>query len=406
MTNPTASSATKDKARRPGSRTSTPARSARSMSPRSYKVTAQAARRHPPAGHRPRPRREARLRHRVLHRHPERHRPRLGQTRRLLEGPLHRQPRPPCLSCTPPGRRLTCSAHPLSKVLQVNHGQRARVFPQLLHLRSSSPLDRQDEERRRASVGMDTYNGVYVVGQPVGRRAAVARQQAALHDLRRHRRHERLPGHRRRLLRDPAATAGRGNSGKNPRAVRASAGRARRCTSTTRSTSQVTVHDPRDGLQEARDDHRVRPAQVARVGPGQGAVQHGEVPADLASCWISLLGLPHPDGHSDGRVWKNPEGMRRTPPLFGLAHTHPLHYSGDRDEVQDFEYTIRSRLMQRLAGRSPSATRIKHEGRLSTRSRLGGRKTGGPIEGSRRAGDLLELSFDFTLSPTSPPAAS
>jgi cytochrome c peroxidase len=31
--------------------------------------------------------------------------------------------------------------------------------------------------------------------------------------------------------------------------------------------------------------------------------------------------------------------------LFGLAHTHPLHWSADRDEVQDFEYTIRGKLM-------------------------------------------------------------
>ena len=36
---------------------------------------------------------------------------------------------------------------------------------------------------------------------------------------------------------------------------------------------------------------------------------------------------------------------RKTPHLFGLAHTHPLHYSADRDEVQDFEYTIRGKLM-------------------------------------------------------------
>jgi hypothetical protein len=45
-------------------------------------------------------------------------------------------------------------------------------------------------------------------------------------------------------------------------------------------------------------------------------------------------------------VWQNPEGPRRTPHLFGLAHTHPLHWSADRDEVQDFEYTIRGKLMR------------------------------------------------------------
>jgi YVTN family beta-propeller protein len=61
--------------------------------------------------------------------------------------------------------------------------------------------------------------------------------------------------------------------------------------------------------------------------------------------WIACASC-HPDGHTDGRVWQNPEGLRKTTALFGLAHTHPLHWSADRDEVQDFEYTIRGRLMQ------------------------------------------------------------
>jgi YVTN family beta-propeller protein len=61
--------------------------------------------------------------------------------------------------------------------------------------------------------------------------------------------------------------------------------------------------------------------------------------------WIACSSC-HPDGLTDGRVWHNPEGLRKTPSLFGLAHTHPLHWSADRDEVQDFEYTIRGRLMQ------------------------------------------------------------
>ncbi len=60
--------------------------------------------------------------------------------------------------------------------------------------------------------------------------------------------------------------------------------------------------------------------------------------------WISCSSC-HPDGDADGRVWHNPEGLRATPPLFGLARTHPLHWSSDRDEVQDFEHTIRGPLM-------------------------------------------------------------
>jgi YVTN family beta-propeller protein len=61
--------------------------------------------------------------------------------------------------------------------------------------------------------------------------------------------------------------------------------------------------------------------------------------------WVACFSC-HPDGHSDGRAWNNPEGLRKTTALFGAAHTHPLHWSGDRDEVQDFEYTIRSPLMR------------------------------------------------------------
>ncbi len=61
--------------------------------------------------------------------------------------------------------------------------------------------------------------------------------------------------------------------------------------------------------------------------------------------WVACASC-HPDGHHDARVWQNPEGLRKTTALYGLAHTHPIHWSADRDEVQDFEYTIRSPLMR------------------------------------------------------------
>ncbi|MCA8997182.1 MAG: beta-propeller fold lactonase family protein, partial [Planctomycetaceae bacterium] len=60
--------------------------------------------------------------------------------------------------------------------------------------------------------------------------------------------------------------------------------------------------------------------------------------------WISCSSC-HPDGDPDGRTWQQPEGLRNTQPLFGLKETHPIHWSADRDEVQDFEHTIRSPLM-------------------------------------------------------------
>lgn len=61
--------------------------------------------------------------------------------------------------------------------------------------------------------------------------------------------------------------------------------------------------------------------------------------------WISCSSC-HPDGETDGRTWQQPEGLRDTPALAEMAWTHPLHWSADRDEVQDFEHTIRGQLMQ------------------------------------------------------------
>jgi YVTN family beta-propeller protein len=61
--------------------------------------------------------------------------------------------------------------------------------------------------------------------------------------------------------------------------------------------------------------------------------------------WISCSSC-HPDGQPDGRTWHNPEGLRNTQSLAGLSWTHPVHWSADRDEVQDFEHTIRGQLMQ------------------------------------------------------------
>jgi len=61
--------------------------------------------------------------------------------------------------------------------------------------------------------------------------------------------------------------------------------------------------------------------------------------------WISCSSC-HPDGQPDGRTWKNPEGLRNTQSFRGMAWTHPIHWSADRDEVQDFEHTIRGPLMQ------------------------------------------------------------
>jgi cytochrome c peroxidase len=87
-----------------------------------------------------------------------------------------------------------------------------------------------------------------------------------------------------------------------------------------------------------------KPPKTAEWLRGKELFQSARQPMGSAR-WISCASC-HPDGLTDKRVWQNPEGERRTPNLFGLAHTHPLHWSADRDEVQDFEYTVRGKLMQ------------------------------------------------------------
>jgi cytochrome c553/6-phosphogluconolactonase (cycloisomerase 2 family) len=81
--------------------------------------------------------------------------------------------------------------------------------------------------------------------------------------------------------------------------------------------------------------------------------------------WIACSSC-HIDGDADGRTWQQPEGLRQTQPLNGLAWTHPLHWSADRDEVQDFEHTIRGKLMQGrglLQGNLPDAMADRIGGR-------------------------------------------
>ena len=94
---------------------------------------------------------------------------------------------------------------------------------------------------------------------------------------------------------------------------------------------------------------------------------HRAKPPMTSRRWISCNSC-HPGGDHDGRTWQQPEGKRNTPALFGMARTYPLHWSADRDELHDFEHTIRGPLMQGtglvrgpipaplgepLAGRSP-----------------------------------------------------
>ena len=57
--------------------------------------------------------------------------------------------------------------------------------------------------------------------------------------------------------------------------------------------------------------------------------------------WMSCASC-HFEGEIDGRTWHFTSGPRNTTSMRGVAGTLPLHWSADRDEVQDFEFTIRT----------------------------------------------------------------
>ena len=64
--------------------------------------------------------------------------------------------------------------------------------------------------------------------------------------------------------------------------------------------------------------------------------------ADLAKDqWISCASC-HFDAGMDGRTWSFRDGPRNTPSLIGVRDTLPIHWSGDLDELQDVESTIRN----------------------------------------------------------------
>ena len=58
--------------------------------------------------------------------------------------------------------------------------------------------------------------------------------------------------------------------------------------------------------------------------------------------WLSCASC-HFDEGMDSQTWQgSPDGPRNTPALFGVGQTLPIHWSGDLDELQDVELTIRT----------------------------------------------------------------
>jgi YVTN family beta-propeller protein len=282
-----------------------------------------------------------------------------------------------------PSRPKAYLSHIRSMIERV-HGN-GSIFPQV----SICSLTPPDGTRRRHAIGMDNYNGVYVVTNPW--EAALSPDGKKLYTIYAGTNDMNVS----QVVDDdykeitPIGRAVR--VGQNPRAVRVSP-----------DGKTVYIYNALDFTVSIHTDD-MRPLGSVKVcaPPKSPEWVRGKVlfntanPPLTRARWIACSSC-HPDGHHDARVWHNPEGLRKTTALFGLAHTHPLHWSADRDEVQDFEYTIRGTLMQ---GQGLLQGRIK--------PKVGFEKIELEEKLSGRSKDLDALaiycnSFDFVLSPHIP----
>lgn len=265
------------------------------------------------------------------------------------------------------------------------------IFPQLsiCDLVPASSGAGQPASKRRRSINMDTYNNVYVVTNPW--EAAISPDGKRIYTIYAGTNDMNVS----EVVDDDYKEIERIGSaitvGQNPRAVRVSP-----------DSSKVFIYNAMDFAVAVFDANMRRLATVSVCAPPKTPewvrgkiVFNTALPPLTSRRWIACSSC-HPDGHTDGRVWQNPEGLRKTTAFFGMAHTHPIHWSADRDEVQDFEYTIRGRLMQG-PGLLKGAVKPKQ----------GFQPTELTENLSGRSADLDALaiycnSFEFTLSPHIP----
>jgi hypothetical protein len=283
-----------------------------------------------------------------------------------------------------PRRPKAYLPHIRSKITVV-HGA-GSIFPHL----SVCDLVPPNGSPRRTSFAMDTYNGVYVVTNlweaalsPDGKRLYTI--YAGTNDMNVS---EVIDDDYREIERVGFAVG----VGQNPRAVRVSPD-GKVVYIDNALDFQLSIHDAATMKVLAKVKLCEPPKSPEWV---RGKVLFSTANRPLSGRrWIACASC-HPDGHNDGRVWHNPEGLRKTQAMFGLAHTHPLHWSADRDEVQDFEYTIRGPLMQG-AGLLRGSIKPKdgfHPTELEE-----------DLAGRSKDLDALALycnSFEFTLSPHIP----
>jgi YVTN family beta-propeller protein len=233
-----------------------------------------------------------------------------------------------------PRRPKAYLSHLRSKITVIDGS--GSIFPQL----SICDLVPPNDTTRRKSIGMDTYNSLTVVTNPW--EAALSPDGKLMYTVYAATNDMNLS----RVIDDDykeiEPIGGVVRLGQNPRAIRVSPdGKTVYIYNT--MDFEVSIHNganmQKQGAVKVCDPPKT-PEWV------RGKILFGmALPPMTNPRWVACSSC-HPDGLSDGRVWQNPEGLRKTPHMFGMAHTHPLHWSADRDEVQDFEYTIRSKLMR------------------------------------------------------------
>ena len=211
------------------------------------------------------------------------------------------------------------------------------IFPQLSFC-DLKPGGGDAEAKRRVSFGMDTFNGVYVTTNPWesaispdGKRFYII--YAGTNDLNYC---TVINDDYKEIERIGVVTVGQ-----NPRAVRVSPD-SKNVYVYNAMDFAVNVYTANMGL--VKKIKTCEPAKTPEWVRGKILFNTANQPMSSRR-WVACSSC-HPDGLHDGRVCGQAEGLRRTTAFVGMAHTHPLHWSADRDEVQDFEYTIRSKLMQ------------------------------------------------------------
>ncbi len=262
------------------------------------------------------------------------------------------------------------------------------IFPQL-SICDLVPAEKETGKRRK-SIGMDSYNGVYVVTNPW--EAALSPDGKRLYTIYAGTNDMNVSATIDDDYREIKRVGYAVRVGQNPRAVRVSPD-GKKVYVANALDFDVMVLDAQSMERLARIKLCDPPKSPEWV---RGKILFSTADRPLSGRrWIACSSC-HPDGHSDGRVWQNPEGLRKTPPFMGLAHTHPLHWSADRDEVQDFEYTIRGRLMQ-----GPGLFR----GAIKPKNGFEPTELSMDLSGRSKDLDALAVysnSFEFTLSPHNP----